>query len=102
MKTLLPNDFFLNEDAPASIEHANGLMSVKLQNNGDCFINAVIIPSSGWTGNTVRIRLRMRSSTGASSDHALMNAKLFSWPSENSSVGPVGGVNNQLDVPLFQ
>lgn len=100
MKTLRPNDFFLNEDAPASVEHVNGMMSVKLQNNGDCFVNAVIIPPSDWAGDSVRVKVRLRSANNAG-DHVKLNVKLFSWPSTNDPTGPVGAVNNQVDVPLF-
>lgn len=100
MNTLRPYDFFLNEDAPAYIDQSNGLLSVGFQCNSDCFIGAALPTPASWNGQSVKVRLHVRS-TGEADKVAAFKIDMGAWPTAPNPDGPINvGDPTFLQVPV--
>jgi hypothetical protein len=99
MHTLRPNDFFLNEDAPATIDQSGGTISVRLAYSADCFISAPVVPPANWHGDTLSVRLVVRS-TGVLDTIAAFFLRADAWPSSPDPDGAIGGSPQALSVPV--
>jgi len=95
MNTLRPNDFFLGEDAPASVVNANGLLAINVPNDNLALINSVLSIPEDWEGEAIRVRILLVSE-GSPTDVSL-NLRVDNW---GNSTGPVGGVVNVVTTDI--
>lgn len=101
MKTLRPYDFFLGEDAPAYIQQTNAVMSVNLVNSPDCIVTAAIQASPDWSGDTVRVKMGVRNTTGTTGDTMIMRGRLTAWPSVSSTSGNFTGAYASTEIASY-
>ena len=80
MQTLRPNDFYLGEDAPCTVEHSS-VLKIAMPFSGDAVISAFVRPPINWDGSPAAVTvIYSNGSVGESETTAANNIRIESFP----------------------